>query len=113
MCSETRWKRIQCAIANARREINKRLGRPATRDVRILSSVLSEVKAAVIDITGLDIYDVFPVFSNLVALEEEDIQDALEYVNLRWLLTDRHPYHLSWGTCSIRGTGLRNMQELD
>ncbi|KAF2472090.1 uncharacterized protein BDR25DRAFT_302876 [Lindgomyces ingoldianus] len=96
-CSDP-WKEFQCSIARRKRNVNKWLGRPATVEVGILSSFVVDLKAAVEDTLDFPITRVFPVFPMLEGMEEDDIQDALEYTGLDWLLAERRSYHIFWET---------------
>lgn len=69
------------------RRLNKALGRPATQDVGILSSVLSELKAAAEKQLSTPIDRVIVTSPGFEALTTEDLNDALEYAGLRsWLI---------------------------
>ncbi|ORY15619.1 hypothetical protein BCR34DRAFT_598351 [Clohesyomyces aquaticus] len=96
-CS-TPWEKVQCRLARQKRNVNKWLGRPATPDVGILSAFLTELKSAVEGTIGLPLTRAYPVFPMLPALEEEDIQDALEYTGIKWLFAERRSYHTFWET---------------
>lgn len=96
--SDTRWEKLQCSAARARRYWNKRLGRPATPDVAILASFLGQIKGATEKELGSQVSDVFPVFPILVALDQDDIQDSLDHAGLNWLNADRQWFHISYET---------------
>lgn len=64
------------------RRLNKALGRPATQDVGILSSVLSKVKAETENQLSTSIDRVVVTTPHFEALTREDLHDGLEYVGL-------------------------------
>jgi hypothetical protein len=69
------------------RRLNKALGRPATRDVGTLSSLLSELKASTEAQISTEIDRVAVTTPRFEALTSEDLNDALEYTGIRsWLI---------------------------
>ncbi|MCJ1265187.1 hypothetical protein MMC22_005062 [Lobaria immixta] len=89
------------------RRLNKALGRPATQDVGILSSVLSKLKAETENQLSTSIDRVVVSTPRFEALTEEDLHDALEYVGLRsWLIYSvPYPDRMSEAHAAFAGNG--------
>lgn len=68
-----------------RRKARKAVGLPASKDVGFLAKMLSELRTRVEEQTGKAIESAGVASLNLVALYQEDLQDAFEYVGLRYL----------------------------
>lgn len=61
------------------------MGLPASQDVGFLAKMLSDLRTRVEEQTGRPIESAALTTLNLVALYQEDLQDAFEYVGLRYL----------------------------
>ena len=68
-----------------RRKMRKTIGLPASPDVGHLAKMLSELRTLVEEQIGEPIESAGAATLNLVALYPEDLQDAFEYVGLRYL----------------------------
>lgn len=68
-----------------RRKARKAIGLPASQDVGFLAKMLSDLRTLVEEQTGKPIESAGMATLNLVALYPEDLQDAFEYVGLRYL----------------------------
>lgn len=61
------------------------MGLPASEDVGLLAKVISDLRDKVEDYVDKHIESAAMAVPNLIALYQEDLQDALEYVGLRYL----------------------------
>ena len=68
-----------------RRKARKAIGLPASQDVGFLAKMLSDLRTLVEEWTGKPVESAGVATLNLVALYHEDLQDAFEYVGLRYL----------------------------
>ena len=68
-----------------RRRARKAIGLPASQEVGHLAKMLSDLRTLVEEQTGKAIKSAGAATLNLVALRPEDLQDAFEYVGLRYL----------------------------
>lgn len=68
-----------------RRKARKTIGLPASQDVGHLAKMLSDLRTLVEEQIGKPIESAGAATLNLVALYPEDLQDAFEYVGLRYL----------------------------
>ncbi|KAF2789965.1 hypothetical protein K505DRAFT_327898 [Melanomma pulvis-pyrius CBS 109.77] len=117
---DTLWGKLQCSTAQVLRWSKKRLGLPATTDVGALAAFLQQVKTEVetsLEVKAekkghpgaIEVSNILPIFPTLPALEEEDIQDALEYVGLDWVPAVRQSsqfYHETNAAFAGLGNGL-------
>ena len=71
-----------------RRWLNKKLGRPATQDVGTLSEMILSLKTATEEEIKRPMDRVVVAVPLLLALTDEDIDDALEYSRLRPIMVD-------------------------
>ena len=68
------------------RKARKALGLPASHDVGLLAKMLSDLRSRVEEQIGKPVESAGVATLNLVALYQEDMQDAFEYVGLRYLI---------------------------
>lgn len=61
------------------------MGLPASKDVGYLANVLSDLRAQVEKYLGAPIESAGITMPHLIALYQEDLQDAFDYVGLRYL----------------------------
>jgi len=74
-----------------KRRLNKLRGLPATRDVGIIASLISELRDAVDSQLGDGATSkVLPTLPTLPGLRQEDLSDAMEYAGLSLLVTHKH-----------------------
>ena len=89
-----------------RRKARKAIGLPASQDVGHLAKMVSDLRALVEEQIGKPIESAGAATLNLVALYPEDLQDAFEYVGLRYL-TFPVRYDVSYETsAAYAGYGL-------
>ncbi len=74
------------------RWLNKKLGRPASRDVGIISNLITELKKSTELSLSKSLDRVTVTAPLLQALTVEDLTDAIEYAGLRSWLIDPYPY---------------------
>ncbi|KAL8725072.1 MAG: hypothetical protein Q9166_007583 [cf. Caloplaca sp. 2 TL-2023] len=74
------------------RRLNKRLGRPATKDVDTLSELLSSLRAVTEARLGQNLDRVVVTTPQFPALTRGDLEDAIEYAGLRSWLEYPLPY---------------------
>ena len=67
------------------RKTRKAIGLPASQDVGFLATMLSDLRTRVEEQTGKPVESAGVTTLNLVALYQEDLQDAFEYLGLRYL----------------------------
>lgn len=68
-----------------KRKARKAIGLPASQDVGFLAKMLSDLRTRVEEQTGKPVESAGVATLNLVGLYHEDLQDAFEYVGLRYL----------------------------
>ena len=68
-----------------RRKARKAIGLPASQDVGFLAKMLSDLRFRVEERIGRPIESAGVATLNLVALYQEDLRDAFEYVGLRYV----------------------------
>ena len=68
-----------------RRKARKATGLPASQDAGFLAKMLPDLRPRVEEETGKAMESAVVVTWNLVALYHENLQDAVEYVRLRYL----------------------------
>ena len=68
-----------------RRKARKAVGLPASQDVGILARLLGDLRSQVEQSIGERVEAAGVTTLNLIALYEEDLRDAFEYLNLRYL----------------------------
>lgn len=69
-----------------RRRTNKLLGRPATVDVGTLSNVLTRLRKEAEKYSNIAITSVVVVMPNFRGIQQEDLDDAIEYAGLKSLM---------------------------
>ncbi|KAG7005353.1 hypothetical protein G7Y79_00020g048810 [Physcia stellaris] len=90
-CAQSNWDALQCRVSRAKRQRNKLLGRPSTPEVGTIAGLLRSLHAAVDRKTGLNSAKKALVsVPNLPGLLYEDLQDAMEYADLKMLSTHNH-----------------------
>ena len=67
------------------RKARKAMGLPASQDVGQLAKMLSDLRTLVEEEIGKPVESAGVATINLVALYQEDLRDAFEYVGLRYL----------------------------
>lgn len=101
------WEEVKYSISRARRRWNKLHGRPATRDVGIIATVLDELRITVDGTLGNGATKrVLPAIPALPGLTLEDLRDAMEYAGLFMLVTDENLREVASETsAALAGTG--------
>lgn len=69
-----------------RRKARKAIGLPASQDVGFLAKMLSDLRTQVEEHIGRPVDSAGLTTLNLIALYHEDLQDAFEYIGLRYLV---------------------------
>ncbi|TVY94428.1 hypothetical protein LAWI1_G000759 [Lachnellula willkommii] len=105
-CHSTTWEEIHCSYLRQKRRLNKLRGRPATRDVGILANLMSQLHTLVDAHLGAGTTkSVLPTMPNLPGLEQEDLQDALQHIGLRALVTHKHGRYVWETSAAFAGMG--------
>ncbi|KAL9115234.1 MAG: hypothetical protein Q9227_001028 [Pyrenula ochraceoflavens] len=66
-----------------KRQVRKRMGQPASTDVGILAELIQSLCGKAESYLGQTITEVLPITPHLTALYDEDLTDALEYLELK------------------------------
>ena len=67
------------------RKVRKALGLPASQDVGILAKMLGDLRSKVEESIGQGVQEAGMTTLDLIALYDEDLQDAFEYLRMRYL----------------------------
>ena len=102
----TTWEELHCSYLHLKRRLNKLQGRPATRDIGVLANLMSQLRTLVDTRLGAGTTkSVLLTMPNLPGLEQEDLQDALEHIGLRALVTHKHIGYVWETSAAFAGMG--------
>src|SRR5256885_1385785 len=84
----------------AKREFRKSIGLPATGDVGILSKLIQDLRLKVESDLGIHISSAVMAVSHLVALYQDDVQEAFEYVGIEYVEPKNYFRPVFWETAA-------------
>ncbi|KAH0536745.1 hypothetical protein FGG08_006417 [Glutinoglossum americanum] len=85
----------------AKRQLRKSIGLPATGDVGALSTLIRDLRLKAESDLGIHISSAVIAVSHLVALYQDDVQDAFEYVGIEYVEPKNYFRPLFWETAAV------------
>jgi hypothetical protein len=88
------------APRRAKRDSRKSIGLPATVDVGVLSKLIQDLRLKAEPDLGIHITSAVMAVSHLVALYQDDVEEAFEYVGIEYVEPNRYYRPVFWETAA-------------